>query len=127
MRQKHRASKNASGYLETQYLLRAPLRPRRMTPMEGAHPIHRLTRTLARTVKHGWSVRQTATPWEIRYRPPRHPNAHFLGWWFPLTSNVFWTVMLRSWNAPTVPRRAPSNHMVGTCGSSLMTNAKPVL
>jgi hypothetical protein len=39
----------------------------------------------------------------------------------------FWTVALRSWNAPTVQARAPLNRVVGSCGSNLMTNAKRAL
>src|SRR5262249_52856383 len=62
---------------------------------------------------------------EPRGSPPNGPNARFLGW-FPLLSRVFWTVALHSWNAPTVQARAPSNRVVESCGSSLMTSAKRV-
>src|SRR5262249_15939293 len=41
-----------------------------------------------------------------------------------LTSSIFWHVVWHSWNVPLVPRRAPSHPMVGSCGSSGMTNAK---
>jgi PPOX class probable F420-dependent enzyme len=61
-----------------------------------------------------------------RSSPPNQPNARFPGR-LPLTSSVFWKVVLGSWNVPAVHARAPSNRVVGSCGSSLTTNAKRIL
>src|SRR5262249_45739609 len=71
------------------------------------------------------SLRPVARLSEASSNPPNRPHARFLGW-FPLLSRVFWTVALHSWNAPTVQARAPSNRVVASCGSSLMTSAKHV-
>ncbi len=72
------------------------------------------------------SLRPGAESSRTRSSPPNPPNARFQKW-FPLISRVFWRVALRSWNAPTVPARAPSNRVAGCCGSSLTTNAKRIL
>jgi hypothetical protein len=72
------------------------------------------------------SLRPGAESSRTRSSPPNPPNARFLGW-LPLISRDIFRVALRSWNVPTVQARAPSNRVVGSCGSNLMTNAKRTL